>query len=310
MAALTGWFGGKNSMSNWIYSYIPKDINTYVEVFSGSMAIYFNEDFSHCKDIVFNDFNKHQANFMACCKDYNKMLSHLDESLKAGGALYCPKTDVVEIKKFYRDLYTEIKNPQKNDFYDNMDFEIPNYEKAVIYSFMITSAFNSCHARGAGYSGTTKTNKLKLTTLINKLKKEDYHKKLDNLINVECMDFEDLIKKYDSENTYLYLDPPYKYTDGVGTHDKDYGSKEMFGDDSHQRLVNILQNTKSRWSLSYYWFQELETWFPRDKYFWTTKEFFRPSASFSNKDKGNELLILNYNPETGERYESKSLKNE
>jgi hypothetical protein len=53
--------------------------------------------------------------------------------------------------------------------------------------------------------------------------------------------------------------------------------------------------------LSYYWFEELETWFPRDRYFWTTKEFFRPSASFSNKDKGTELLILNYNPETGEK---------
>ena len=57
MAALTGWFGGKNSMSNWIYKHIPKDIKTYVEVFSGSMAIYFNEDFTHCENIVFNDFN-------------------------------------------------------------------------------------------------------------------------------------------------------------------------------------------------------------------------------------------------------------
>jgi len=39
MAGLTGWFGGKNSMSNWIYSNIPKDIKNYAEVFSGSMAI-------------------------------------------------------------------------------------------------------------------------------------------------------------------------------------------------------------------------------------------------------------------------------
>ena len=66
----------------------------------------------------------------------------------------------------------DLENPEKNDFYDNMDFLIPNYEKAVIYSFMITSAFNACHARGAGFSGITKTNKLKVTTLINKLKKE------------------------------------------------------------------------------------------------------------------------------------------
>jgi DNA adenine methylase len=300
MAALTGWFGGKNSMSNWIYQHIPKDIKTYVEVFSGSMAIYFNEDFTHCENIVFNDFNKLQTNFISCCKDYNKMLSEIEESLKPGGFLYTIETDTDKYKKHYRDLYTKTKS-KDCDFYDDMDFNIPDYNRGVIYSFMITSAFNACHGRGAGFSGITKTNKLKLTTLINKLKKEEYHKKLDSLNNIECMDFEELIKKYDSDDTYLYLDPPYKYTDGDGTHDQDYGSKNMFGDSSHKRLADILLKTKSRWSLSYYWFKELEEWFPRDKFFWTSKEFHRPSASFSNNEKGVELLILNYNPETGEK---------
>lgn len=300
MAALTGWFGGKNSMSNWIYKHIPKDIKTYVEVFSGSMAIYFNEDFTHCENIVFNDFNKLQTNFISCCKDYNKMLSEIEKSFKPGEFLHTIETDTDKYKKHYRDLYTKTKS-KDCDFYDDMNFNIPDYNKGVIYSFMITSAFNACHGRGAGFSGITKTNKLKLTTLINKLKKEEYHKKLDSLNNIECMDFEELIKKYDSDDTYLYLDPPYKYTDGDGTHDQDYGSKNMFGDSSHKRLADILLKTKSRWSLSYYWFKELEEWFPRDKFFWTSKEFHRPSASFSNKEKGVELLICNYNPETGEK---------
>jgi site-specific DNA-adenine methylase len=191
-------------------------------------------------------------------------------------------------------IISNTKNPEKCDFYDNLDFVIPDFDRAVIYSFMITSAFNACHARGAGFSGITKTNKLKLTTLINKLKKEEYHKKLDKLNHVESCDFEDLIKKWDSNDTYFYLDPPYKYTDGAGTHDQDYGSKSMFGDDSHERLAKLLQNTKSRWALSYYWFKELEEWFPRDKYRWISREFHRPSASFSNDTKGTELLIMNY----------------
>jgi hypothetical protein len=66
-------------------------------------------------------------------------------------------------------------------------------------------------------------------------------------------------------------------------------------------LADILVKTKSRWSLSYYWFKELEDWFPKDKYYWVKKEFHRPSASFSNDKKGVELLIMNYNPETGEK---------
>ena len=301
MAALTGWFGGKNSMSNWIYSHIPKDIKNYIEIFSGSMAVFFNEDFSHCDNIVFNDFNKLQTNFITCCKEYEKMLVELENAFLPGGFLYCDKKDTDEMKKHYRDLYTDTKNPKKCDFYDNLNFQMPNYEKAVIYSFMITSAFNACYARGAGFSGITKTNKLKVTTLINKLKKEEYHKKLNQLNHIECLDFEELINKWDSEDSYFYIDPPYKYTDGKGTHDKDYGSEDMFGDASHKRLADLLQNSKSRWSLSYYWFQELEEWFPRDKYFWTTKEFHRPSASFSNSEKGVELLILNYDPITGKK---------
>lgn len=298
MAGLTGYFGGKNSMSSWIYSYIPKNIKTYCEVFSGSFAIYFNEDFDHCENIIYNDANKWQTNFISCCKDYNRIISEIKKSFESG-YLFCDKTNIDEIKKHYRDLYTDIKNPIKSDFYDNDKFNIPDYEKAVIYSFMITSAFNSCHARGAGFSGFSKTNKLKLNTLLNKLNKIEYQNKLNKITNVECMDFEDVINKYDSESSFFYLDPPYKYTNGVGTHDKDYGSKDIFGDSSHERLAKILSNCKSKWALSYYYFPELEEWFSKEKFYWKEKEFHRPSASFSNKEKGTELLILNYDPETG-----------
>ena len=301
MGALSGYFGGKNSMSSWIYSYIPKDIKTYVEVFSGSFAIYFNEDFSQCDNIIYNDANKWQTNFMACCKDYNRMLLEIGNSFKPGGFLYCDKTDIIDIKKYYRDLYTDTKNPNKCDYYDNPNFDIPDYDKGVIYSFMICSAFNSCHARGAGFSGFSNSGKLKLLTLINKLKKDEFKTKLDKITHIKCLDFEELIKKCDRDNTFFYLDPPYKYTDGVGTHDQDYGSKSIFGDDSHERLYKILENTKARWSLSYYWFKELEEWYPRDRYTWVSKEFHRPSASFSNKAKGTELLIMNYDPETGKK---------
>ena len=302
MAGLTGYFGGKNAMSPWIYSNIPKDIKNYCEIFSGSFAVYFNEDFSHCDQIIYNDANKWQTNFMACCKDYNKMIKEIDLSFQPGGFLFCDKKEVIDIKKHYRDLYTDTKNPAKCNYYDDSNFNIPDYKKGVIYSFMISSAFNSCHARGAGFSGFSSSNKLKLTTLINKLNKTGFRNKLDNITSVENLDFEELINKYDSEEMYFYLDPPYKKTNGIGTHDQDYGSKDIFGDYSHERLAKILQNTKSRWSLSYYWFKELEEWFPKDKYTWTKKEFHRSSASFSdNKAKGIELLIMNYDPITGKK---------
>lgn len=303
MPGLTGYFGGKNAMSSWIKQYIPKDIKTYAEPFSGSFAVYFNEDFSMCDEIIYNDFNKLQSNFMMCCAKYDKMLDEIYKSFESGFLKFdgydfnANHTVPFErIKKHYRDLYTKTKNPEFDDFYDNMDFNMPNYDKAVIYAFMITSAFNACHARGAGFSGFSKSQKLKLTTLMNKLSKQNYRDKLDAITTFEYLDFEDLINKYDSEDTFYYVDAPYKHTDGKGTHDKDYGSKDIFGDESHERLANALKKIKAKWALSYYWFEELEKWFPRNQYHWFNKEFFRSSASFSNKTAGNEILILNYDP--------------
>jgi len=297
MAGLVGWFGGKNTHSPWIYSFIPKEIDTYIEPFSGSFPIYFNEDFSHVKNIVFNDTNKFQVNLMQCSKQYDLFLSEIDLSFKPGGTLYCDKFDISDIKKYYRDLFTEIKDPKKSDFYDNLNFQIPDFERGVIYAFMITSSFNACFARGAGFSGFTKTNKLKLTTLINKLQSPKYREKLDNLNFILNEDFESIFNQFDSPNSFFYCDPPYKRRNyEKGTHNIDYGSQTSFGESGHERLRDILYKTKSKWILSYYWFPELEEWFPKSKYRWESKEFFRSSSSFSeNKtEKGIELLIMNF----------------
>jgi site-specific DNA-adenine methylase len=82
----------------------------------------------------------------------------------------------------------------------------------------------------------------------------------------------------------------------------------VFGPASHRRLLELLKNTKSRWSLSYYYFPLLEELLPKDEYFWYEKEVFRSSAQGGNnsnskkqQDKGVELLICNYDPSTGEK---------
>ena len=82
----------------------------------------------------------------------------------------------------------------------------------------------------------------------------------------------------------------------------------VFGPASHRRLLELIKKSDARWSLSYYYFPLLEELLPRDKYFWFEKEVFRSSAGGGNnselkkeQEKGVELLILNYDPETGEK---------
>ena len=193
-----------------------------------------------------------------------------------------------EYKKHFRDLYTNTKNPIISNFLDDISFTVPDYKVASIYAFMITSSFNGTWMRTAGYSGINSKGKMKLYSLINKLNNVYYQNKLRGITYIENLSFEDSISKWDSEDTYFYLDPPYfKFS-------KYYGAEDSFPDSAHRKLSDILKGSKSKWSLSYYYFPELEDWFPKDKYHWETKEFNRSSASFSNKKKGNELLIMNY----------------
>jgi site-specific DNA-adenine methylase len=311
--ACISYFGGKSSsvFKELINSRIPKSgIKTYVEPFSGSFATYLDDESLKFDTVIYNDKNRHQVNLYKCCSEPQKFLPIL-EKLKQT-LLSTDLTDKEEKRIFYRSLY---KKYIENDFLDNMDFEIGDYRRAAIYAFLITSSFSAVYPRGGGFVGYKKDkDQLKLDVLIRKLEKNKYTDKLKSITEFNNIDFEELILKYDSEDTYLYLDPPYHRPDENGDDDAKrlswYGcDKEgVFGPASHRRLLELIKTTKCRWSLSYYYFPLLEELLPRDKYLWFEKEVFRSSAHGGNNSdvkgeqaKGVELLILNYNPETGER---------
>jgi site-specific DNA-adenine methylase len=308
------YFGGKSSAAfkELINSKIPKSgIKTYLEPFSGSFATYMDDDSLKFDNVIYNDKNRHQVNLYKCCSDpenFIRYLNRLKETL-----LKTDETDPIKKWDFYKSIYRKYVD---NDFLDNMDFEIGDFKKAAIYAFLITSSFSSVYPRGGGFSGyNKKTDRLKLEVLINKLQKNTYTDKLKSITEFFNIDFEDLINKYDSDDTYMYLDPPYyRYDEKTGGDDAKrlfwYGSDQegVFGPASHRRLLEMLKNTKSRWSLSYYYFPLLEELLPKDKFIWTEKAVHRSSASGGNnsdnkkkQEKGIELLIMNYDPNTGNK---------
>jgi len=314
MCAMISYFGGKSSnvFHDFINTKIPKTgIKTYLEPFSGSMGTYLDDDQLKFDTVIYNDKNRHQVNLYKCCSEPEKFLPYL-ENLKQT-LLFTKETEPLKKWDFYKKIYHEYI---KNDFLDDMNFEIGDFEKAAIYAFLITSSFSSVFPRGGGFSGYKKDkDRLKLEVLIDKLKKNKYTSKLKSIKEFNNIDFEELINKYDSEDTYIYLDPPYaRFNESKGEDDAKrlfwYGSDVdgVFGPASHRRLLELLKTTKSRWSLSYYYFPLLEELLPKDKYMWFDKEVFRSSAQGGNnsdlkkeQEKGVELLICNYNPETGEK---------
>jgi site-specific DNA-adenine methylase len=307
--ACISYFGGKSSniFIEFINKKIPKTgIKTYIEPFSGAMGTYMDDDSLKFEQVIYNDKNRHQVNLYMCCSEPQKFVTYLENLSKPGNILYTELKTPLEKWEFYKAVY---KKYTKDSFLDDMNFEIGDFEKAAIYAFLITSAHNSVYPRGAGFNGYKKDkDRLKLEVLIKKLKNNTYTSKLQSITNFYNIDFEELILKYDSEDTYLYLDPPYaRFDENKGEDDAKrlfwYGADAdgVFGPASHRRLLELIKTTKCRWSLSYYYFPLLEELLPRDKYRWTEKEVFRSSAQGGNnadikkeQAKGVELLIMNY----------------
>ena len=312
--SLLAFFGGKSGKNfmELINSNIPRSgINTYVEPFSGSMGTFMDDDTLNFETIIYNDRNKHLVNLYKCATEPDKLLLVLDK-LKSS-ILHTELIDPIEKWNFYKSIYHKYT---KNDFLDNMDFELGDFKRAAIYAFLATSAFSGVYpGKGGGFSGYNKIkDRLKLEVLINKLTKNTYTEKLQSITEFNNMDFEELIKKYDAKDTYFYLDPPYARMSDILDDDSKrlswYGSDSdsVFGPASHRRLLELIKNSKARWSLSYYYFPLLEELLPKDKYIWLEKEVFRSSAQGGNnsegkgvQSKGMELLILNYDPKTGKK---------
>ena len=60
---------------------------------------------------------------------------------------------------------------------------------------------------------------------------------------MECLDFPDLIEKYDRPWTFFYCDPPFVDSENIYV--------ASFEKQDHKRLAKILKNIKGRFILSY-----------------------------------------------------------
>ena len=264
------YMGGKKAHSKWISPYIPSDFKTYVEVFGGAMWLYWMSNKVPVETNVYNDFNRHLSNIFHCASsDPN----HFREVLES----YVGELHNDELFKEY-----------KTDVFDAYDtkFIIPDFSLAAKYIFCQTQTF-------AGNTNLTKDSKIykspdpkhKFVTYTEKFSQSNYLKKLEKL-SVENMDCRELIKKYDSKDTFFYLDPPYYNMES-------YYTSHDFGHDDHMELCEMLKTTKGRWALSYYYFDELGTLFPRNEYVWHHERTYSVNARTTEAVR-IELLIMNY----------------
>lgn len=279
---MLSYIGGKSKIGKWIVEEYPTDMETYVETFGGMFWCFYNMDMSkypNLKTVVYNDFNPLNYNLFKC-------LENPTELLKAVNSIPCQERGVEKTPELYSILFS---NFQQSIFSGELIIKSPDYMLAAQYAYILTQVFSGSKPESSGFIDLKGKYKSKYLTFRDKLSNPKWLDKFLKITNVENMDFADVIQKYDSESTYIYLDPPYWKTEN-------YYSNHDFDRNDHQRLAETLHGVKGKFSLSYYDFPLLHEWFPQDQYRWESKDFAKAASATKGKtqNKGTELLILNY----------------
>jgi DNA adenine methylase len=241
-----------------------------VEVFGGAMWLYWMSKKLPVEKNVYNDFNRHLAN-----------------------VFMCSSTDTANMEKECLKLVKHIGDTDKfNEYRDEVfavydqKFPLPDYELAAKYMFLQLQIFSG----GDGLTTKSKIYRMpekykpKFSVYIEKFSQPKYVERL-NCLSTESMDCRKLITKYDNEDTFFYIDPPYFNLES-------YYTEDAFGRDDHIELLKQLRDTKGKWALSYYYFDELEDILPRDEFYWHEEKTF--SINSTHRAERTELLIMNY----------------
>lgn len=279
---MLSWIGGKSKIGKWLVEYYPSDMEIYTEAFGGMMWCYYNMDlskFPNLKRIVYNDFNPLNYNLFKCVQNPNELLSAIN-------SIECQQLGVEQTPIHLKEQFN---NFQKELFDENFKFTVGDYEVAAKYVYIVTQVFSGSKPETSSFIDLKGKYKSKYLTFRDKLIKPSWVDYFVKITDVENLDFEDLIKKYDSETTYHYVDAPYWKTEN-------YYSNHDFDRNDHERLANLLRVVKGKFGMSYYDFELLNQWFPKNQYRWERKQFAKAAAAKKGQTQnmGEELLIMNY----------------
>jgi DNA adenine methylase len=279
---MISYIGGKSKIGKWIVPFYPTDMETYVEPFSGMFWCFFNMDlekYPNLKKVVYNDFNPLNYNLFKCVQNPSELQRVMDEiEVQQAGVDNTPH----ELKEKFVSFQSEI-------FGEGFKVDSPDYFVAAKYVYVLSQVFSGSKPETSNFIDLKGKYRSKYLAFRDKLSKPTWVDHFIKITDVENLDFQQVIEKYDSSSTYFYVDPPYWKTEN-------YYSNHDFDRNDHERLADTLKSIKGKFSLSYYDFELLHQWLPEDEYRWEKKEFAKAAAAKkgTKQNMGEELLILNY----------------
>lgn len=262
MASIISWYGGKARMANQIINIMPRH-KTYVEVFGGGGHVLLNKPRAPLE--VYNDLNKglfclfNTLRDEEASKELQKQLqltSYSKNEFDFARNTWFNK--YIDIEKEIEDLKEAFEKGviEKDTFEKELkNLEIELYKAQIDVARMtyvlstqsFSATLNSWSRDLRGKTGLSPAVKKylngidkNLPIVVNRMR----------TVQVENLSFEHILEKYDSKDTFFYLDPPYIHET------REEGSTNVYNhemDNSmHKMLVKILLNLKGKFILSGY----------------------------------------------------------
>lgn len=251
------YYGGKQTMLKHILPLVPKH-KVYTEAFCGGCAVLFAKEPSDCE--VINDINRALVNFYLVAKRHYSLLK---EEIDA--TLHC------------RDQHAHALHI----------LEYPNFFSPAQYAWAVWAlsklAFASMQDGSFGYDrcGTTA---LKVANAKDAFT-EELCARLSS-VTVENDDALRVIARYDCEEAFHFVDPPYVNSD-CGHYEGSFNEQNM------SELLDLLVGVKGKFMLTMFPYDHIEQKANNNN--WIIHRVERTmSASKGNRRKQEEWMVCNY----------------
>ncbi|WP_072728518.1 DNA adenine methylase [Paenibacillus sp. NAIST15-1] len=203
------WVGGKSRMVKKMIPLIPNH-KGYVEVFGGAAYLLFGKDRSNWE--IVNDLDNGLMNFWFVVKNAK------EEFLNS-----------FKYTLISRETFNDYKKKWKTgNIHDSI-------ERAHVFYYLVNAGF------GADMKNPVfGTKKDKFPLQLDKIHRDidEAYERIKTVV-IEQLDFRKCIEKYDSDDTFFYIDSPYRNT-------KEYAVGK-FTDNDYEDLYRICKNCKGKW---------------------------------------------------------------
>ncbi len=253
-------------MTHFLLGHIPEH-TTYVEPFAGGAKLLFAKEPSPIE--ILNDSDDSLVNLYRVIQNgekRQKLVNLLNET------------------PYSRSVFQSWKYGNKTTLDD--------IEKAGRYFFLCKTSFAGDVERGGFACPSKGTGRNPAMTYQNSIDALEHIAKRLKGVTIECLDYSNCIKRYDSPESLFYCDPPYIDTEN-------YYGKGNFTYDDHRTLAEILHGIKGHAMVSHYansLYDDLYKGWNRFEY-----QSFKGSSKSTGgeKPKTVEVLYCNFEPETG-----------